>query len=399
MRFSGLCGSSSAIRSWACRLLTVGSLLGASVIPCQAELVTWSFSGRLNFVSPSLAGSFSAGDPVVLTVAFETATPASAPTPTIANYPSAVRFVAVYINTYAVTMTNSPSGNFVQVYNNYTGGFYPVFDGMTFSAPVTGPPVAGVAPNLLQINFGDTTGAAMSSIALPLVPPDLTRFSPGFQNFGLFFPGSVSIAGDITVVTNQLPTIIGPRGPAGPQGPRGDRGDTGPAGPQGVKGDTGETGAQGPKGDMGAQGPVGPTGALGQAGPQGAKGDTGETGPAGPRGLKGDPGDIGPQGPKGETGAQGPIGPTGVQGPTGPKGDAGPQGIPGPMGPAGAKGEKGDKGDPGEGLVSGALLFLTGTDQPPAGYTLIATLTVPFDTTPGRPGGMQLTRLRVFRRD
>lgn len=195
MEFIALPRSSRAVRFWTCQLIAVVSLLGASVAPCSAELLTWSFSGRVNFVSPALAPAFAVGDVVVFTVAFETTTPASGPTATSANYPSAVRFLSVYVNSYAATMTNSPAGNFIQVFDNYTGGFFPLFDGITFSVPVTGPPVGGVAPNLVQINLGDTSGSALDSTALPSVPPNLSTFSPGFQNFGLFFQSRFLSAG------------------------------------------------------------------------------------------------------------------------------------------------------------------------------------------------------------
>lgn len=304
-----------AARSWTFQLIAVIVVLGASVAPCSAELLTWSFSGKVNFVSPALAPTFNTGDTVVVTVAFETTTPASGPTPTAANYPSAVRFVAIYVGSYAATMTNSPSGNFVQMFDNDASGFFPLFDGITFSAPVSGPPVGGVAPNLMQLNFGDTNGTALNSTALPTVPPSLSTFSPGFQGIALYFQGGVSIGASLTAVTTQLPMTVGPQGPAGPQGPQG------PVGPQGLQGVTGGTGA---------------------------------------------------------TGATGATGTTGATGATGPKGD---------------------QGNTGEGLVSGALLFLTGTDQPPAGYTFVATLTAPWDTTPGRPGGIRLAQLRVYRKN
>ena len=68
-------------------------------------------------------------------------------------------------------------------------------------------------------------------------------------------------------------------------------------------------------------------------------------------------------------------------------------GVPGP------KGDKGDTGAPGEGLVTGALLLLTGNDQPPPGYTLFATFTQLMDTRPGHPGGLRLVVVRVYRKN
>ena len=66
---------------------------------------------------------------------------------------------------------------------------------------------------------------------------------------------------------------------------------------------------------------------------------------------------------------------------------------------SGVPGPKGDKGAPGEGLVTGALLLLTGNDQPPPGYTLFGTFTQLMDTRPGRAGGLRLVVVRVYRRN
>ena len=296
------------MKSWIGQLIAVVGILAASVTPSSAELLTWNFTAKVNFVSPALASSFAPNDVVVLTVAFETTTPASGGTPTAVTYPSAVRFVSMIVNSYVVTMTNSPSGNFIHVMNDDTAGFFPLFDGYTFSAPVTGPPIGSDGPNLLQINIGDPdpAGLAVSSTALPTVPLNLSTFPPAFKGFALYFSGGASIGGTITALTTQLPTYVGPAGPAGPQGP---------------------------------QGPTGNTGATGATGAPGPHGDTGGTGATGPQ------------------------------------------------------------GEAGEGLVSGALLFLMGNAQPPAGYTFLGTSVVPIDTTPGRPGGLRLTTVRVYRKN
>jgi hypothetical protein len=301
------------MKFWIRQFVAVAAVFLASVVPSSAELVTWSVTFRVNFVSPELASTFHHDDVVVVTVAFESATPASSgATAMEANYPGAVRFVSVVGQSYAATMTNSPAWNFMQISDNLTNAFVPLLDSITFSAPVSGPPVGGLAPSVLQFGFGDTSGVALSSTALPTVAPNLNAMTPGYQSFRLdfgAFPSPITVSGAVTAVTTQLPTTIGPQGPAGPKGDKGDKGDTGEAGVDGQDGAQGDTGA---------------TGATGAAGP------------------------------------------------------------------------KGDKGDTGEGLVSGALLFMTGTAQPPTGYTLLGTSVIPIDATPGRPGGIRFTNVRVY---
>jgi hypothetical protein len=133
-------------------------------------------------------------------------------------------------------------------------------------------------------------------------------------------------------------------------------------------GQTGTTGPEGPAGPAGPPGPAGPTGPAGPAGPSGPAGPTGATGPAGPTGATGA---IGPAGPTGETGAAGPVGPVG------------------PVGPAG------------EGLISGALMFLHAGTLPPAGWTLIGTFNQSLSSSPsGRGGGAPATiTVNVYRKN
>jgi len=182
-------------------------MLGAGASDCAAQVLTWNFTGRVNFVDPALAGGFTVGDLATFTLAFQTATPASGPTPTAATYPGAITSLSGQVGSYLITMVNSPSDNFILVLDNYTQGFFPLFDGFTFSAPVNGPAAGGFNPNLLQINFGDLTGSAVTSTALPTVPPNPGSFTPGFVNFGLFFPGSSGIGGDILTATAVTPAF------------------------------------------------------------------------------------------------------------------------------------------------------------------------------------------------
>lgn len=101
------------------------------------------------------------------------------------------------------------------------------------------------------------------------------------------------------------------------------------------------------------------------------------------------------------------AGEQGIQGPKGDKGDPGAPGL------NGAKGDKGDKGDPGlpgatgatgpagEGLISGALMFLQAGTAPPAGWTLIGSFTQTLNSgTGGRGGGTpQFIVVNVYRKN
>jgi hypothetical protein len=116
--------------------------------------------------------------------------------------------------------------------------------------------------------------------------------------------------------------------------------------------------------------------------------------------MSGEQGATGAQGPQGEQGEQGVAGPQGVAGAQGATGPEGPQGVPGATGATGPQGPQGDPGEGGGGgLFAGALVFLTGNDQPPPGYTLFATYKETMDTTPERPGGMENLTVRVYRKN
>mgnify|MGYP002520766642 CR=1 FL=1 len=165
--------------------------------------------------------------------------------------------------------------------------------------------------------------------------------------------------------TQDLGSVIGPKGD---KGDTGDKGEKGAAGPQGPKGDTGATGAQGEPGKgfsiLGYFATATALNAAKQATAQ--PGDAYGVGTEAPydvyifdgqtdtfvnngklQGAKGDKGDTGAQGEKGETGAQGPKGDTGATGPQGPKGETGPQGPKGDTGATGPQGPAGTVDDTG----------------------------------------------------
>ena len=138
-----------------------------------------------------------------------------------------------------------------------------------------------------------------------LQPPSVAgSYVPGVRSVRLDGT-TLTVVGQDSTETYEVPTSVGPVGPAGPQGERGPVGETGPkgpAGPPGPKGLDGTAGERGPEGPPGKTGPAGPAGERGEPGPPGPRG------PAGPKGADGAPGKQGPVGPKGEPGPQGPPG-------------------------------------------------------------------------------------------
>ena len=153
-------------------------------------------------------------------------------------------------------------------------------------------------------------------------PPVAGSYVPGVRSVRLDGT-TLTVVGQDSTETYEVPTSVGPAGPAGPPGERG------PAGEKGAKGDPGP---EGPRGSDGAAGKIGPEGPPGKPGPAGPAGERGRDGAAGEKGPAGEQGEVGPQGPPGPRGPAGPRGADGApgkQGPEGPKGDPGPQGPPG----------------------------------------------------------------------
>lgn len=126
-------------------------------------------------------------------------------------------------------------------------------------------------------------------------PPVAGTYVPGVRSVRLDGT-TLTVVGQDSTETYEVPTSVGPAGPAGPPGERGPAGEKGAKGDPGTAGPKGLDGAAGEKGPAGERGEVGPQGPPGPAGPKGADGASGKQGPPGPKG------DPGPQGPPGSGG-------------------------------------------------------------------------------------------------
>lgn len=294
--------------------------------------------------------------------------------------------------------TNRADASFlVNVVNDYYGQ-----DNYSFGS-YNNLPTKAVPVSYISWQLDDYTQSAVSSVALPTTPLQLSAWT---QTVGLQIAGQYNnwyIFGELSSVVAAEPEDTcapvdqgspnqgppgppGPQGPEGPAGPQGVEGPQGPAGPQGVEGPQGPMGLPGLPGEPGAPGLPGLPGVAGEPGAPGlpglpglqgepgANGLPGLPGPAGEPGLPGLPGAIGetgPIGPAGADGAVGPAGPTGPAGATGAAGPAGPIGATGATGATGPIGATGAQGPAGEGLFSGAMILLPTGSPAPAGYTFI----------------------------
>ena len=104
-----------------------------------------------------------------------------------------------------------------------------------------------------------------------------------------------------------------------------------------------------------------------------------------------------PPGPAGSDGPAGAEGPQGIPGVSGPAGETGATGATGPTGAVGPIGPTGPRGPIGEGLMSGAFLFLPTSSPAPSGYTYVGVFNMPMQI----PGQVKpaLQVLAVYRRN
>lgn len=144
----------------------------ATSIACgwaHAATVTWYFGGTLTSVSSDLSGSFAVGDAVSGSVAFDPAAPNTSPSPLYGTYPAISGFtVTVGGLTYDLPAAEMPGEVYVL---DEAGG-----DVLQFQASLAGPAVAGLAPRTAFLVLADSTGAALSGVSLPAVPPALAAF-------------------------------------------------------------------------------------------------------------------------------------------------------------------------------------------------------------------------------
>ncbi len=145
------------------KVLTTTLLISVALsIPCNAALVTLSFTATVSDVPAALASQFTVGDAVVGSYTFESTT-----APTGSNYLFAVTTFNVGIAGYAISANRLGD---IGITNGSTDSYLEV-------ALSNGAAVGGQTPELHAIQLNDPTGTALSDTSLPVLPPDLSKFS------------------------------------------------------------------------------------------------------------------------------------------------------------------------------------------------------------------------------
>ncbi len=162
-----------------------------SPLTASAQEITFNFTAVITRVFDSLSsGPFALGQTVSGSYTFDSAAGDQDPSPVVGLYRNVIRFEfsVPAANYHAIGVAGSSPG-FIEVLNNEDG----VRDRYVVSVEnpgqnVTGPDVAGHTLNHISIVLRDRTTVAVSSDALPLVPPELAAFAFGIE-VGLGFNG------------------------------------------------------------------------------------------------------------------------------------------------------------------------------------------------------------------
>lgn len=169
----------------------------AAATPASAATITFSFTGTVGLVDPSLAGQFAVGDAMSGTFVFDSAATGSSCGGSCELYQSSLQALSVTIGTY--TFTGTALEQLLElgsIYDQYVIG----------TASISGAAVNGQSPSNFYLNLKDTTTTALSTNQT-LVPPVLADYAT--REFGLRFGQISTVAGTITSLSEvQTPATV-----------------------------------------------------------------------------------------------------------------------------------------------------------------------------------------------
>jgi hypothetical protein len=254
------------------RAVTAAALLVTLGGAAQAQDVTISFKGTVVSADDVPFPDVAVGTPFTGYYTYNLATPNTGVQPQCGNYEHWASPYGITVTIGSRTFKTDPLNvNFrMGMCNDFFANDYYLFQSYN-NLDIDGVPVHSVG---LQLE--DPTQTALTDVALPSTPPNLSQWSPS-TDWGFFIHttisspdpppnGSYFIRGRFEQVQLGMGLYGGTPGPQGPPGPEGPMGPEGPVGPQGPAGPAGAPGPQGPQGIAGPAGPAGPQGAVGPQG-------------------------------------------------------------------------------------------------------------------------------------
>jgi hypothetical protein len=186
------------------------AFLLSSPSAASAQEITFNFTAVITRVFDTLSsGPFALGQTVSGSYTFSAAAVDQDPSPVRGLYWNVIRLeYAVPAANYAATATAGASPGFIEVLDNEDGVRDRYVVSMGPGQIVSGPDVAGHTLDRIGIVLRDRTTLAVSSDALPLVPPALSDFAFGFE-VNLSFNGpnvtGAPVSAELTSLTLSSP--------------------------------------------------------------------------------------------------------------------------------------------------------------------------------------------------
>jgi hypothetical protein len=178
-------------------LANLGLVLFGTLPTAQAAPITFGFTGIVQSVVPALSSTFHPGDAFSGSYTFESTTPDTDSSAGLGLYANAITDLTFTIAAYTGGADCSSGPCDITVQDGLGGCAFP--DCYIVTINPTGPSVDGVQPTYFSFGLLDYSGLAFTNDALPLLPPDISRFSTLFViNFDDFAFG---VEGQLTSLT------------------------------------------------------------------------------------------------------------------------------------------------------------------------------------------------------
>jgi hypothetical protein len=162
-------------------VVALGLTLGLfTVADAKAEAVTFEFEGKVSFIDQKLTKHFKRGQKIHGRYTFESSTVGIQPNPFNLHFVDyhALKYAEVFVHGPPAYLDYVPDFGAIRVTdNNYdpTNDFF-FGDQYQVVIPLTGAPVKGIPISFIVITLDDSTGTALTSLALPDTPPPLSSF-------------------------------------------------------------------------------------------------------------------------------------------------------------------------------------------------------------------------------
>jgi hypothetical protein len=175
---------------WLFVLPLIATLSLAAADRTSAALITFSFTGEIDFVSPDLAGTFALGETVTGVYTFESTAPILGPSGGLGTYNTAVTsYEATASGGYSASATNGQIAIFNDHFDfddTYRAGMFSDAFGGPFGFDLNGADVNGFPLLDFVVRLEDPTATAFGSFDLP-VTIDLSDFDLNAPSSGMQF--------------------------------------------------------------------------------------------------------------------------------------------------------------------------------------------------------------------